>query len=168
MIAIPASRASAGPLRRTSCPSMRMTPASGGCTPARIFTSVDLPAPFSPRRAWTTPARSAIDTSSSARIAPKLFVAPCRDSTGTCSGAALIRQSPAGESRVDPFEQLRRAGDRLEPFAGLVPELAVCGLVHRLLERGADDVARVLQRAELTERECLDEQVAHLGRLDEP
>ena len=56
----------------------------------------------------------------------------------------------------------------LEPFAGLAPRLALRGLVHRLLERGADDLARVLQRAELTERDRLDEQVPDLCRLDGP
>src|SRR5215211_820200 len=75
MIATPASRAAAGPLRTTSVPRMRSTPVSGRWTPARILTSVDLPAPFSPTSACTSPRWRAIDTSSSARIAPNAFEA---------------------------------------------------------------------------------------------
>src|SRR5260221_7637588 len=37
-------------------PSIAIVPESGGCTPKRIFIKVDLPAPFSPIRAWTSPA----------------------------------------------------------------------------------------------------------------
>ena len=34
-------------------------PASGRTSPIRIFISVDLPAPFSPRMPWISPARAA-------------------------------------------------------------------------------------------------------------
>ena len=40
------------PIRRGS-PSIRRRPSSGWITPVRIFTRVDLPAPFSPTSAWT-------------------------------------------------------------------------------------------------------------------
>ena len=43
-------------------------PASGACTPLRIFTSVLLPEPFSPTRAWTSPARSSNEASLSAWV----------------------------------------------------------------------------------------------------
>lgn len=41
-----------------------------------MFIGVDLPAPFSPMMAWTSPAASAADTSRSAAIEPKLLVIP--------------------------------------------------------------------------------------------
>ena len=48
----------------------RSCPSSGSTRPERIFTSVDLPAPFSPSRAMTSPRRSSNETSSSARTGP--------------------------------------------------------------------------------------------------
>ena len=54
MRAIPASSASSTPRNRIGRPATRISPASGGCTPARILRSVDLPAPFSPIRASTS------------------------------------------------------------------------------------------------------------------
>ena len=40
-----------GPAEDDLAPSTSSCPLSGGCTPAKIFTSVDLPAPFSPTSA---------------------------------------------------------------------------------------------------------------------
>ena len=54
-------------------PSSRIVPLSGWWTPARILTSVLLPAPFSPTSAWTSPARRSSETSSSAWVAPNRF-----------------------------------------------------------------------------------------------
>ena len=56
MIRIPASSASRGPSNRTGRPSRRICPSYPAIAPARIFISVLLPAPFSPQRAWTSPA----------------------------------------------------------------------------------------------------------------
>ena len=53
---MPSDRAWAGPWRTVSTPSSRIDPLSGWWTPARILTSVLLPAPFSPTSAWTSPA----------------------------------------------------------------------------------------------------------------
>ena len=75
MTAMPAARAAAGPCRVTSRPATVSVPLSGWCTPARIFTSVDLPAPFSPRSACTSPARSSTEPSISAWTAPNDFTA---------------------------------------------------------------------------------------------
>src|SRR6266542_1328091 len=110
---MPAARASAGPPRRTSSPSSSNRPASGWYTPARTFTSVDLPAPFSPTRPCASPARSSIEASSRARTEPNDFVAPSSTSTvapappaaggGTppppaCATASLPGSSPEYES----------------------------------------------------------------------
>ena len=59
----------------TGSPSSSTLPLSGWWTPARILTSVLLPAPFSPTSAWTSPARSSSDTSDSAWVAAE----PLRD-----------------------------------------------------------------------------------------
>ena len=53
--AIPSDRAWAGPRICVGSPSSRIVPLSGWWTPARILTSVLLPAPFSPTSAWTSP-----------------------------------------------------------------------------------------------------------------
>ncbi len=55
-------------------------PGSGASTPARILISVDLPDPFSPSSAVTEPPGNVSETSSSARVAPKLLETPLIDS----------------------------------------------------------------------------------------
>ena len=79
---MPAAFAAAGPGSVTSRPLTLSVPLSGWCTPARIFTRVDLPAPFSPTNACTSPARRSTDPSISARTAPKDFAACRSSSTG--------------------------------------------------------------------------------------
>ena len=66
----PAAVASAGDLKETSLPSNRYSPESGWVTPAMILTSVDLPAPFSPSSAWTSPDLTLKLTSDSACAPP--------------------------------------------------------------------------------------------------
>src|SRR6185503_7533902 len=63
---MPSSCACSGERGATDCPSSSMLPASGACTPVRILISVDLPAPFWPMSACTSPARSVSCTSASA------------------------------------------------------------------------------------------------------
>ena len=50
---------------------MRTSPESGRTSPLRILTRVDLPAPFSPTIARTSPVAMASETSSSATVASK-------------------------------------------------------------------------------------------------
>ena len=47
-----------------------MRPPSGRTAPVRILTSVDLPAPFAPIRAWTSPGRTDSDALRKAATAP--------------------------------------------------------------------------------------------------
>jgi len=51
-------------------------------TPARIFISVDLLAPFSPISAWTSPGISSNRTSLSARTPGKVLLTPSMEMTG--------------------------------------------------------------------------------------
>ena len=81
---------------RPGWPSMSSSPASGWCTPARIFTSVDLPAPFSPTSACASPPYRSIVASTTARTAPNDFAAcarehgrPRADGPGAPGGAGL-------------------------------------------------------------------------------
>src|SRR5215813_9401942 len=60
----------------TCRPLMESEPESGqsGCSaPVMILIRVDLPAPFSPTSAWTSPARRSNETPLSARTAPNDF-----------------------------------------------------------------------------------------------
>ena len=92
MVAIPRRWACAGPSSATRCPSISMWPASGVCTPARTLIRVDLPAPFSPSRAWTSPARRSKLTSVSAATPGKPLLTPARRTTG----AVFSDTAPAG------------------------------------------------------------------------
>ena len=49
---MPSARACAGPASSTFSPRQRSSPDVGCISPYMIFTSVDLPAPFSPSSAW--------------------------------------------------------------------------------------------------------------------
>src|SRR5262249_8162674 len=61
-------------------------PASGRCTPVRIFTRVDLPEPFSPMTACTSPARNSAEQERSATVGPKALASPVtRSATGPAS-----------------------------------------------------------------------------------
>jgi hypothetical protein len=84
IVAIPSRRASTGEEISTSSPSSTMRPASRASVPARIFINVDLPAPFSPVSAWTSPLRRSKRTSSRARVGPKrLLIASSSSSEAT-------------------------------------------------------------------------------------
>ena len=93
----PALMASAGECSATSAPLISMVPESCGCTPYRIFISVDLPAPFSPSSACTSPARRSKSTWSSATMPGKRFVIPRSSSTVPVS---ISRNSTVGRRRA--------------------------------------------------------------------
>src|ERR1700712_1086583 len=106
MIETPAALLAAGPLKVITSPPMVSTPLSWRCTPARILTNVDFPAPFSPRRACASPGYRVTDPFSSARTGPKLLVAPSRTSSGSngaCSVTLHRLRSCDGGHIVKPF-----------------------------------------------------------------
>jgi hypothetical protein len=51
----------------TGDPLIKMSPLVGSSSPYRIDINVDLPAPFSPTRAWISPGRRVMSTESLAR-----------------------------------------------------------------------------------------------------
>src|SRR4029077_14606576 len=103
MTAIPAVWAAAGPVSTVGRPSMSSSPSSGWCTPASIFTTVDLPAPFSPTRAYASPPWRSIDASTTARTAPNAFAACISESNGGpgAPGTPGGADEPGGPGRLD-------------------------------------------------------------------
>src|SRR6188768_2365903 len=91
-----------------------MVPESAFCVPARIFSKVLLPAPFSPKRAWTSPGCKASCTSASAFVAPKLLLRPRATSSAGAApslmqglGAPSWSVEPLGQVRLDQLGDLR-------------------------------------------------------------
>src|SRR5207248_7405527 len=72
---------------RTTSPPIRTSPRSGACTPEMIRMSVDFPAPFSPSRAWTSPARTS-------KLTPFSAGNPARDLAMPCSSTMLVTRRP--------------------------------------------------------------------------
>src|SRR3954452_7280655 len=77
----------------TLLPSRRNSPASRRCTPATILISVDLPAPFSPTRAWTEPASTVIPAERSAATGPNDLATSRSSSVATRGASAAIPAS---------------------------------------------------------------------------
>ena len=83
----PRPSAARGESMRTSRPSTRMRPASGCVIPERTLISVDLPAPFSPSRQCTSPARIARLMSSFATTPGNALVMPISSTAGASAPA---------------------------------------------------------------------------------
>ena len=77
---MPWRMASRGEVRRTACPSTMIAPPSGVATPASSFASVDLPAPFSPTSATTSPELTVRDKSVSTLVGPYDLTRPSNTS----------------------------------------------------------------------------------------
>src|SRR6266404_8160691 len=121
---MPAARASIGVRKRTETPSSRISPASAGCRPVMILTSVDLPAPFSPTRAWMVPGATSKATSRTASMPPKLLLMPTRLRRATviaASGQNVRRDADAPRRASD-------AGDRLVVERDAVDRVALLEL----------------------------------------
>ena len=96
-IPMPAAIASPGPEKCCTLSSRRISPSSARYSPYSTFIRVDLPAPFSPSRAWISPAWTSRSMWSFATSAPKRLVIPRNSSFTSMSfrrGAAAV-PSPA-------------------------------------------------------------------------
>ena len=121
MMAMPARSASRtrGEARPAS-PSIRISPSSAGCTPERIFISVDLPAPFSPISAWTLAGaevevdaverRHAGEPLADAEGAQKIRVADVRRAGHASRTPPKVLAPSCGESTIDKLGRQARAG----------------------------------------------------------
>ena len=94
---MPSPCAARGVGMRTVSPNRAIAPASGGLSPLMILTRVDLPAPFSPSRAWTSPAGMASETSRKAIVAPNALLRP---RIATAGGGSGIGEGGRGGSRA--------------------------------------------------------------------
>src|SRR4051812_21135136 len=117
MVLMPRACASCGWRRDTGWPSMRISPASGRWTPEIVLISVDLPAPFSPSSACTSPARTSKLTPFSARTPGKRLEMPRSSRKG---GALVILP---GQYYRASRRSTRRRGLREQVFLDLrIPE----------------------------------------------
>jgi hypothetical protein len=82
IVTMPSRSAVRGSGIRCSAPSTRIAPASGCSDPLMTRASVDLPEPFSPVSAWTSPGVMEKSTPSSARTPGNAFVTPRSSSSG--------------------------------------------------------------------------------------
>src|SRR5438876_11795922 len=110
-------RDNAGSIRGTACPATISVPASGVSAPVMILISVDLPAPFSPTSAWTSPAASAKETPFSARTPANDFEreAASRRGNGTDDTGRRVEISGGPEGRPLPV------GDGVQTVASTRP-----------------------------------------------
>src|SRR6185503_12347761 len=137
---MPTLRASAGEAKRTATPSTRTSPPSGSTAPARIFMSVDLPAPFSPTTAWTMPGAMARSTPPRAWITPYAL----RRSTTSTAGGGVGIDGWVIAKLVDPLLGFVGDGLDLRRPVGDLPVDERLVVLARLLGRGR-------QRFELAE-----------------
>src|SRR5579862_2510730 len=130
---MPSSSAACGVSIVTRAPSIRISPSSARCAPARIFISVDFPAPFSPTSTSTSPAFKVSETSESARTPGKLFPMPRISRSGAKELLRFFRVGLRERSDAD-LDQIRlfRSG-----------EVAV----DRVDRRGADSVGKLYRVA---------------------
>ena len=115
--AIPSARACGRALElRSARRRAGSSPLSGWWTPARILTSVLLPAPFSPTSAWTSPGSSSSETSSSACVAPNRLEMPRSSTRARRRRRAAARRSSARSDRdAGPSPRPARACAADEP-----------------------------------------------------
>src|SRR5262249_18114356 len=114
---MPRSKACRGEANATGAPSIRYSPRLGRCTPARILMSVDLPAPLSPSRQWTSPTCTVKFTSCSATTVPKDFDTPLSSMIGCMAGLPLLGRAAAhivveehGQEHHQAEEDLEQVG----------------------------------------------------------
>ena len=126
MSAMPCASASWTVRISTARPSIRTSPESGRCTPARIFISVLLPAPFSPITASTSPRATVRLTPFNARTPGKDLVSWRTSSSGALmasrdyfAGPILAFRSAQNSSTLS--FRICRAGMSMNLFAGMTP-----------------------------------------------
>src|SRR6266702_330615 len=114
--------------------------------------SVDLPAPFSPSSACTSPRRRSKSTPSFATTAPNLFVMPRSSSASCSSGCVGVTSAGRPDPRSDlvsrPPASRNRSLRSLFHCVGDVGDLARLDVGCDLVELGGVLLARRVQLAE--------------------
>src|SRR5919206_2716717 len=128
-----------------------------------MFISVDLPAPFSPSRACTSPLRRSKSTWSSATTPGKRFVMPRISRTVDASTAQRILRRRGAPFAVKSVPERRGAGSSPAPRSR---EMRL--RLRRQLELARDDLAldRVHLRDELLRHGRIDLAEAHAAVLE--
>src|ERR1700676_3157395 len=143
MMEMPAARPPRGPSMRTALPSIRISPPGSGLyAPDRIFMSVDLPAPFSPIKAWISLAWTVRSTLRNALMLKKdletrrisrigsLIVPPPRRADG--ANAFLTRVSFAGSTSL-LIKQKSAAQGNIEETSGCLADATNWGIAFGTL-----------------------------------
>src|SRR5215210_8642138 len=102
--------------------------------------SVDLPAPFSPRRAWTSPARRSKSTRSLATMRPKRFVMPRSSSAASMAGEVRLLGPAAHRVGRRDLAALDLVLDRLDPGGVLLARRADLADADTVALQVGDDV----------------------------
>jgi hypothetical protein len=130
---MPSRCAASGVAGTMGRPCSSICPASGRCTPVRHFTSVDLPAPFCPISACTSPACMRRLAPRSAATPAKRLSMPRRSSTGaaaavvtTCALSTCGSGTPAMSAVKMPSLVLMRLGSCLPAATSLTMSIS-CG-----------------------------------------
>src|SRR5439155_25449661 len=130
-----------------SIPSTWPPPSLGSRMPHSILSVVDLPAPFGPRKPYSSPVRTVRSRWSTATILPKRRISP-RVTTAAGAAASMLRLRPGSEDRVGRHAglegalEVREADlDAEDEVHALLPRLHV---LRRELRLGCDlgDLAR--------------------------
>src|SRR6218665_590075 len=155
---IPPRRAAPGPLHATVLPASSMVPESGATDPDTMLTRVDLPAPFLPRSARTSPAWRVKSTPLNARIFPKVFVSAVQTKMG-CSGRLILTPlwsferkeevGGGGAGGADPHSQMLFTQElvdcgRVRAVVHNARQLHVCGVVGDACNRILAHLVRTL------------------------
>src|SRR5690242_1886030 len=157
MIEMPCASACFGDAILTGVPSISMVPLSAVTAPARILTSVDFPAPFSPTSACTSPARTSKSTPESACTPGYDFEMPRIARYGTPCAA------PLAGCGIDALRLSRarvRADGNGDQLRGLLPVEEVVDRIDRQL---SDDVGMLLRVAH--HLACVDRLASELTRV---
>src|SRR3954453_3051607 len=157
---IPARLAAIGSGISIPAPVSRIVPALGWWMPARMFISVDLPAPFSPQMTCTSPGRTSRSTCASATFPPKDLAMPRR----LRSGSGPLMGSPGSCGR-----RASAAGARTVPISlerGVDLEAAAhhlgLGLVDLRLDLGGNQLV-IVDQADPLVGQAVDLERAELG-----
>ena len=111
---MPSRDASLGRVTTTQLSPTKKSPSSAACTPLRILMSVDLPAPFSPSKAWISPRFRSRSTPSSAVTPGNRFLIPRRRSAKApgAFGMFIYGPSKTGLPFAEVIGRCRRAFPR--------------------------------------------------------